>query len=43
MLNKVNKAKFRYIKKKWFCCTENGLWEQSERLLYLEINNFAEY
>ena len=33
MLNKMNKAKFRYIKKKWYCCTKKGLWEQSERLL----------
>ena len=43
MLNKMNKAKFRYIKKKWYCCTEKGSWEQSERLLYLEINSLAEY
>ena len=21
MLNKMNKVKFRYIKKKWYCCT----------------------
>ena len=38
----MNKAKFRYIKKKWYCCTDKGSWEQSERL-YLEINNLAEY
>ena len=24
MLNKMNKAKFKYIKKKWYCCTEKG-------------------
>ena len=43
MLNKINKAKFRYIKKKWYCCTEKWSWEQSEILLYLEINNLSEY
>ena len=43
MLNKMDKAKFKYIKQKWYCCTEKGSWEQSERLLYLEINNLAEY
>ena len=41
-MNKMNKAKFRYIKK-WYCCTEKGSWKQSERLLYLEINNLSEY
>ena len=39
----MNKAKFRYIKTKWYCCTENGSWEQSDRVLYLEIKNLAEY
>ena len=39
----MNKAKFRHIKTKWYCCTEKGSWEQSERLLYSEINNLAEY
>ena len=39
----MDKAKFKYIKKKWYCCTEKGLWKQSERLLYLEINNLSEY
>ena len=43
MLNKMNKAKFKYIEKKWYCCNEKGSWEQSERLLYLEIINLAEY
>ena len=43
MLNKMNKAKFRYIKKKWYFCTEQGSWEQLERLLYLKINNLSEY
>ena len=33
MLNKMNKAKFTYNKKKWYCCTEKGLWEQSVRKL----------
>ena len=43
MLNKMNKTKFRYIKKKWYCCNEKKSWEQSESLLYLQINNLAEY
>ena len=43
MLNKINNAKCRYIKTKWYCSTENGLWEQSDRLLFLEINNLAKY
>ena len=43
MLNKMNKTKCRYIKKKWYCCSDKELCEQSERLLYLEINNLAEY
>ena len=33
MLNKMEKAKFKYIKKKWYCCNKKGSWEQSERLL----------
>ena len=28
---------------KWYCCHEKGSWEQSEKLLYLEINNLAKY
>ena len=39
----MDKTKFKYIKMKWYCCTEIGSWEQSERLLYLDINNLAEY
>ena len=37
------KAKFRYIKMKWYWCTEKGSREQSEIILNLEINNFADY
>ena len=43
MLNKMNKAKFRYIKTKWYCCTDEGSQKKSERLLYLKINNLATY
>ena len=43
MLNKMNKAKLKYITKKWYCCNKKVSWEQSERLVYLEINNLAEY